>query len=125
MNISNQNFKKIKMEKVIIFLGFIALATAFGSMSTPSSSFKVSTSTAGCTNFESASSALKAIGLTKFVCPFGFLFAGTSQFPDNHLIYSANLFAELIDRNGDGKADSELVLSKLIGSKIAAFGGHD
>jgi len=58
---------------------------------------------------------LNAKGFTKFVCPFGLLIMGVASMPDSELLYAANVFAYLMDRNGDGTADSDTLLSTLIG----------
>lgn len=47
------------------------------------------------------------------MCPFGVLVVGTSNYPDELLKYGANIVANLIDNDNDGKADDTKVLNFL------------
>ena len=44
-------------------------------------------------------------GYTKFTCVYGILIAGDANYPDNNLLYAANVLAVLLDQ--DCKSDCE------------------
>jgi len=56
---------------------------------------------------------LTANGFTKVMCPFGILLVATDEYPDELLKYGANIVANLVDSNNDGKADDKTTLKAL------------
>mmetsp|Transcript_12984 Transcript_12984/g.15233 ORF Transcript_12984/g.15233 Transcript_12984/m.15233 type:complete len:431 (+) Transcript_12984:38-1330(+) len=52
-------------------------------------------------------------GFTKVMCPFGILLVATEKYPDELLKYGANIIANLIDNDNDGKADDWKTLKAL------------
>ena len=56
----------------------------------------------GNPKIKEAQSALTAAKYTKFTCPFSVLIGGTENFPDNNMLYTANILAYLLDPNGNG-----------------------
>jgi len=43
------------------------------------------------------------------VCVWGVVLAGTTKFPDSNLLYGANVVANLLDPNENGKPDNEAI----------------
>ena len=59
----------------------------------------------------SAKDKLTAAKFTKFVCPFSVLIGGTDKFPDENLLYMANVLAYFLDHDNDGSAQKYQVQS--------------
>ena len=56
----------------------------------------------------------KSANLSKGLTVFGINLLATSEVPNAKLLHAANIMAELIDSNEDGKADNQAVLDSLI-----------
>jgi len=56
----------------------------------------------------------KSANLSKGLTVFGINLLATSEVPNAKLLHAANIMAELIDNNEDGKADNQAVLDSLI-----------
>lgn len=56
----------------------------------------------------------KSANLAKGLTVFGINLIATSEVPDAKLLHAANILAELIDNNEDGKADNQKVLDVLL-----------
>jgi len=56
---------------------------------------------------------LTANGFTKVMCPFGILLVATDEYPDELLKYGANIVANLVDSDNNGKADDMATLRAL------------
>lgn len=53
-------------------------------------------------------------GYTKVACPFGSVLIGaTNSYPNEYLLFGANVLANILDRNSDGVADDPAVVAEL------------
>jgi len=79
-------------------------------LSTVKSSFKIYTvaqaaKKTNCSLTKKLQNSLKKNGFTKVMCPFGILLVATTKYPDELLKYGANIVANLIDNDNNGKPD--------------------
>lgn len=62
-------------------------------------------------------------GFVKYTCPFGVLIVAEKDYPDEYMLYGANIVAELLDKNLDGAVDVPSIRSLINQESGLLFAG--
>jgi len=83
-------------------------------VSSPFKVYAVDTVSGGCDVPSAKARAMKDAGFTKVACPFNSVLIGaTDQYKDEYVLFGANVLANILDQDSDGKVDDPRVVASL------------